>query len=103
MHFSSYLCVCIQVTLTVDGIYMEQWKTSGMFSVLASNTVFVGGSEERLSQPDNEQNKAATSTNINLVGCMKKVSTSSDFHIRNFLELFGRLSVFVLRIGQKTV
>ena len=95
--------MCIQVTLTVDGIYMEQWKTSGMFSVLASNTVFVGGSEERLSQPDNEQNKAATSTNINLVGCMKKVSTSSDFHIRNFLELFGRLSVFVLRIGQKTV
>ena len=42
--------------------------TSGSFSILASNTAFVGGSEATFSLP-------GTKTNNNLVGCLKKVST----------------------------
>ena len=41
--------------------------TSGSFSILASNTAFVGGSEATFSLP-------GTKTNNNLVGCLKKVS-----------------------------
>ena len=55
-----------QVTLTVDRHYTERWMTSGSFSVLASNTAFVGGSEATYSLP-------GTKTNNNLVGCLKKV------------------------------
>ena len=73
-----------QVTLTVDGMYMEQWKTSGIFSVLASNTVFLGGSEESITKPSSEDKAGglasssgggtAATANINLVGCMRKVN-----------------------------
>ena len=63
----------LQVTLTVDGIYMEQWKTSGIFSVLASNTVFLGGSEAAISNP-----LPQSTTNINLVGCMRKVNIDNN-------------------------
>ena len=59
----------LQVTLTVDGLYNERWMTSGSFSVLASSTVFLGGSEATFSLP-------GTKTNNNLVGCLKKVGGS---------------------------
>ena len=46
--------------------------TSGSFSVLASNTAFVGGSEATYSLP-------GTKTNNNLVGCLKKVKINIIF------------------------
>ena len=53
--------------MTVDGLYSERWITSGSFSILASSTVFVGGSEATYTLP-------AAGTNNNWVGCIKKVS-----------------------------
>ncbi len=71
MTFLSFLSL-LQVTLTVDGLYTERWMTSGSFSVLASSTVFLGGSEATFSLP-------GTKTNNNLVGCLKKVSSTLIF------------------------
>jgi hypothetical protein len=68
IHF--FFLEFIQVTLTVDGLYTERWMTSGSFSILASSTVFLGGSEATFSLP-------GTKTNNNLVGCIKKVGVPS--------------------------
>jgi hypothetical protein len=54
--------------------------TSGSFSVLASNTAFVGGSEATYSLP-------GTKTNNNLVGCLKKVTYKADSLNLDFLKL----------------
>jgi len=58
--------------------------TSGSFSVLASNTAFVGGSEATYSLP-------GTKTNNNLVGCLKKVKINIIFEatFRNIKEYDG--------------
>ena len=66
------MSLLLQVTLTVDGLYTERWMTSGSFSVLASSTVFLGGSEATFSLP-------GTKTNNNLVGCLKKVGDFKSF------------------------
>ena len=57
-----------QVELTVDGLYTERWITSGSFSVLASGTVFVGGSEPSYALPG-----ITESNEQNWIGCLKKV------------------------------
>jgi len=80
-----------EVTLTVDGIYMEHWKTSGIFSILASNTVFLGGSEASSFNSAEDQSESSSSsstwTNINLVGCLKKVIYKADSLVLNLLNL----------------
>ncbi len=59
-----------QVTVTVDGVYTDRWITSGSFSVLASSTVFVGGSE-----PSYRATEDGGKVNgNNWVGCLRKVS-----------------------------
>ena len=56
------------MTLTVDGLYTEPWiKSSGSVRVLASSTVFVGGSEPSYHLP------GGGAVNNNWVGCLKKV------------------------------
>ena len=52
-----------QVVVTVDGTYSERWITAGSFTLLASSTVFVGGSEATYNLKGNN----------NWVGCLKKV------------------------------
>ena len=56
----------MQVTMTVDGTYREKWTTSGTFSMLSSNKVFIGGSSQPYKLP-------GANTKTNFVGCMKKV------------------------------
>ena len=60
------LVICAQVTMTVDGTYREKWTTSGTFSMLSSNKVFIGGSSQPYKLP-------GANTKTNFVGCMKKV------------------------------
>ena len=60
------LVICVQVTMTVDGTYREKWTTSGTFSMLSSNKVFIGGSSQPYKLP-------GANTKTNFVGCMKKV------------------------------
>ena len=54
--------------VTVDGTYSERWITAGSFTLLASSTVFVGGSEATYNLPGNN----------NWVGCLKKVRPSTS-------------------------
>ena len=51
------------MVVTVDGTYSERWITAGSFTLLASSTVFVGGSEATYNLKGNN----------NWVGCLKKV------------------------------
>jgi hypothetical protein len=55
--------------------------TSGSFSILASSTVFLGGSEETFTLP------GGTNTNNNLVGCLKKVNGSIASALKPFTML----------------
>ena len=64
--FNDNLVICAQVTMTVDGTYREKWTTSGTFSMLSSNKVFIGGSSQPYKLP-------GANTKTNFVGCMKKV------------------------------
>ena len=59
-----------QVVVTVDGTYSERWITAGSFTLLASSTVFVGGSEATYNLPGNN----------NWVGCLKKVRPSTSLN-----------------------
>ena len=52
--------------MTVDGTYTEKWTTSGTFSMLSSNKVFIGGSSQPYKLP-------GANSKANFVGCMKKV------------------------------
>jgi leucine-rich repeat transmembrane neuronal protein 1/2 len=59
------------VTMTVDGTYTEKWTTSGTFSMLSSNKVFIGGSSQPYKLP-------GANSKANFVGCMKKVEMKAD-------------------------
>ena len=61
--FDGLLSFRPQVVVTVDGTYSERWITAGSFTLLASSTVFVGGSEATYNLKGNN----------NWVGCLKKV------------------------------
>ena len=54
--------------MTVDRSYTEKWTTTGSFSMLSSNKVFIGGSSQPYKLPGSK-------TKTNFVGCMKKVRT----------------------------
>jgi len=69
-----------QIVVTVDGIYKERYITRGGFEVLASSTVFVGGSEPDVAaaavraMASVKANAGANSAvTDNWVGCLKKV------------------------------
>ena len=74
--FQTRILICIQyffkVTMTVDGTYNEKWTTSGTFSMLSSNKVFIGGSNQPYKLP-------GANSKANFVGCMKKVGIFLDF------------------------
>ena len=64
--------IFFKVTMTVDGTYNEKWTTSGTFSMLSSNKVFIGGSNQPYKLP-------GANSKANFVGCMKKVGIFLDF------------------------
>ena len=73
-HLTQVFYKKLQVTMTVDGTYTEKWTTSGTFSMLSSNKVFIGGSSQPYKLP-------GANTKTNFVGCMKKVHFLSLFAI----------------------
>ncbi|XP_071742721.1 neurexin 1 isoform X4 [Lepeophtheirus salmonis] len=81
------------ILLTVDGIYSEKWMTTGMFYMLASSKVFIGGSDE---------NTLGQLKIPNFIGCLKKVEFSADSLYLPILKLAkeaSRLIVIHGRIG----
>ncbi len=67
--------VFVQVTMTVDDLRVDRWRTEGSFSVLASSRASVGGSSEPYRMPGG----GGAGERNNFVGCMKKVRVSLTF------------------------
>ena len=70
--------------MKVDGSYIEKWTISGTFSMLSSNKVFIGGSNQNYKLP-------GANTNTNFVGCMRKVNIN---FLSNYNFFFWTLNYY---------
>ncbi|KAG1696117.1 Neurexin-3 [Nymphon striatum] len=69
-----------ELSINVDGVYMQRGSAAGSFSLLASSVMYVGGSDQTSSLPGSR-------VRGNFKGCLRKVQFTADSLSLNVLEL----------------
>lgn len=79
--------------VTVDDIYKDNGITAGIFTLLSSSVMYIGGSENVAKLPGSR-------IKTNFVGCLRKVEFKADSLSLNLLEL-GRTSNKMINVHGK--